>query len=623
MELSQSECSVNNSDEGILLDLPTELLFHIISFLTARDRAQLRRTSSRLQSVIETPSLWRMFVWPYYHTGDEGCVNNVLKLCGQHVKRVSFPNRVALPSRLVKMLGYCSNAMELCLPTTKLDPEQLGRVIHMQKLDIQWDSDIKQLLEVVVGATNLKELTVRVQSDHSNVDSNNLHLRLWIRTESWLDYWMSHGCTPQNLNVVTELASFYIDGLSNSWININTKSTAGQTGHLEFYARLKFPLDLHPVLPEFQVDFGKGATLPYAKSISVGLHGLEKDVILAGGTCGGKLVHKASLGSVHFEDYHNHSVSHLESVIEFDVSHCDTIDLEQVAIACPNLQRLNLKQNVQCLRNIQGLHAITISCYNLQGLNLLGIPVTKVENQTQLWEILSDMKLTHLAVELCVLLPSTRNKQSLIGSFQKCSNLQALESKSLCSECTLRFVGNVTSVLSYFPSLIHCVLTVHDHQYTNALQEVLNSCKKLKYLLYTDDHPIRLLSLSLNLCLQQLFIASCNAEIPNAFLKVVSAHGGLVHVVLNVRSLTSDGIAILINDSPNLVTFHVIVNAAIHDNKGTMIATEEIETRLKLTFSQRRVFTSGSYRVARASTKLEDHIEIERHCNTNLFSLWI
>ena len=32
--------------------------------------------------------------------------------------------------------------------------------------------------------------------------------------------------------------------------------------------------------------------------------------------------------------------------------------LEQLAIACPNLQQLNLKENVNCLKSLQGLRAI-------------------------------------------------------------------------------------------------------------------------------------------------------------------------------------------------------------------------------------------------------------------------
>ena len=73
----------------------------------------------------------------------------------------------------------------------------------------------------------------------------------------------------------------------------------------------------------------------------------------------------------------------------------DSKHLEQLAVTCPNLQRLDVRNNKSCLNNLQGLQTITSSCHNLQGLNLLGIPVSEVEDQTQLWEILSDMKLTH------------------------------------------------------------------------------------------------------------------------------------------------------------------------------------------------------------------------------------
>jgi len=618
-KMESPNTSPNTGDESVLLDLPNELIAHIVSFLTARDKAQLQITSRRLRSVSETPSLWREFVWPYYHTGDEGCANNVLKVYGQHVKRLSFPNRISLPSRLLRFLGYCSNAVELSLPTTVLNPEQLGKCIHLQKLDIQWDGKIKQLLEVVGGTGNLKELIVRVtgslQSQYSNIDS-------FIRIGSWMNYWTSHGYVPQKLIIITELASPYVDRFKDSWKKLNAAPLNGETGHLELYTRLNYPLNLFTILPEFQVDFGKGATLPYVRSSSVGLQGLGKDVILSGSTCADKLVHKAVLVSRCFEDYHNHGINNLESVIDFDVSCCDTMELTQLAIACPNLQRLNLKKNLQCLRDLQGLRAISISCCNLQGLNLLGIPVTVVEDQTQLWEILSDMKLTHLAVELCVLLPSTTNKQFLIRSFQKCVCLQALESRLLCSECKLRFVDDIVSVLAHFPSLIHCVLTVHDHHYTKGVQEVLNSCKKLKYLQYTENHSVPLLSLTHNLCLQQLYITSHISEIPDAFLQAVSVHGGLVHVVLNVWSVSSDGLAVLIHNSPDLVTFHIVVDSALHDCKGTMVSMEQVETKLKRKFPLRRLFKSGSYIVARALTKLCDYMEVERQCNTDLCSLW-
>jgi len=137
--------------------------------LTTHDKAKIRNVSQRLRSVVdETPSLWKEFVWPCYHNGDEECVNNVLKVCGEHVQHLSFSHRHVTPSKLVKMLGHCSNVIELNLPTTKLDLEQLGKVVKLmtglQKLDTKWDDDIKQLLELV--NVDLKELTIRLQQQH-------------------------------------------------------------------------------------------------------------------------------------------------------------------------------------------------------------------------------------------------------------------------------------------------------------------------------------------------------------------------------------------------------------------------------------------------------------------------
>ena len=111
-------------------------------------------------------------------------------------------------------------------------------------------------------------------------------------------------------------------------------------------------------------------------------------------------------------------------VTHFDLVQCSSFcsgHLEQLAIACPNLQRLNLQDCYFCFDSLQGLQAIASHCHNLQGLNLLGILcVSKVEDQTRLWEILSNMKLTHLEVEYCVLRSKAANKEKLICLHQKC-----------------------------------------------------------------------------------------------------------------------------------------------------------------------------------------------------------
>ena len=40
----------------------------------------------------------------------------------------------------------------------------------------------------------------------------------------------------------------------------------------------------------------------------------------------------------------------------------------------------------------------------------------------------------------------------------------------------------------------------------------------------------------------------------------ISSHGGLVHVVMNVKLVTSEGITALVTNSPNLLTFHAFTD---------------------------------------------------------------
>ena len=72
-----------------ILRLPVELLVYIVSFLpTVRGKVKLRYVSRTLQVVSETPSLWSEFVWPLYDRREEHSVMNVLKTCGDYIKRL-------------------------------------------------------------------------------------------------------------------------------------------------------------------------------------------------------------------------------------------------------------------------------------------------------------------------------------------------------------------------------------------------------------------------------------------------------------------------------------------------------------------------------------------------------
>ena len=314
------------SDE--LLSLPTELLVHILSFLTsARDKVKLRYVSRRLRSVTDTPSLWREFMWPYYYGSDEGSVNNLLKVCGQHVKRLSFPHHVT-PSNFVEILKYCNGVVDLHLPTTKLNPKQLeATVLHMrqlQRMDVLWDNNLKQLLRL-----DLKELTVRVKLNQSSLSDASEFCR---STSSWVQYWASKRFVPSNLNlVVVELQYIYPslvmmeDALLTEWYKIKSSSPVGHTGCLKLYSTFKKTLAMNfaSVLPMFQLVYGQSSSLSFVSAGTCGLPGSDTNLfLLTDSTSNGRIVYqvisKLNIKNVD-KDYLN-KIDNLNFVTEFDVS---------------------------------------------------------------------------------------------------------------------------------------------------------------------------------------------------------------------------------------------------------------------------------------------------------------
>jgi len=552
------------------------------------------------------------------------------------VKRLSFPHHVTF-SKLVKMLGYCSNVTKLILPTTALNHDQLKDILsymmYIEKLDIEWNYDIKQLLEVV-GA-NLKEFTIRMCKVHV------FGGHVYSATEGWVNYWAIQKFVPQTLNIFISLFGYMFlkDYLLKCWVSSNSKSPPGFTGVVKLYRSVKAPLNLYPFLPAFQLEFGQSAAFPFAIMSSFQSDSASR-LLLSDRTHCGKVVCRAEvqLRNYYSIDQINCRNAGLKFVTEF-VNPFDrfcTKDLKRLAFTWPNLQRLDIRNNKSCLKSLRGLHAIANYCHNLQGLNLLGIPVTEVEDQTQLWEILSHMKLTHLAVHLCVLLPTVINIQKLTALFLKLTSLQALEIGNTtsglthcrcnndCGVCKSRFVGKNLSVLSHFPSLIHhtmCLTNlIIDHRSTS-LQDILTSCKELKCLKWSDHNPQTWKLLPSICCskLQQIFI-QCSMKLSDEFMRAVSCHGGLVHVALCVRSVTSEGIAVLVRNSPNLLTLHLGLNDYDNDSK---IKLEELEIRLKQESSYKLLFLTGSYLIDVGHCNSEFQIaQWEREYNTDLFSLW-
>ena len=171
--------------------------------------------------------------------------------------------------------------------------------------------------------------------------------------------------------------------------------------------------------------------------------------------------------------------------------------------------------------------------------------MSQVESCVLLWELLSSLKkLTHLAIDLCLLKTNDASRQKLISMFISCQSLKALEIccdyVNGCAECNA-----ADFLFSYFPSLTYC-RTCH-FEYS-ALAYAITNCHKLKYLYAMDLFQESALPLSKN-CLQQLYVYSLSLNLTDKFIKVLSTHGQLECVVLYVKSITINGLTTLINNS--------------------------------------------------------------------------
>jgi len=600
--------------------LPVELILFVISFLpTVRDKVRLRCVSRKLRSLCDTPSLWRHFEWPSYEDRacEESCVLSVLKSLGEQVKFLSFPDHVP-PSKLVKMLKNCYNVVQLNVPTTQLNLEQVRNVLHhmkyLKKLDIQWSRETWRLLKLTFN-TNLKELTVRVKMNIMGKNGNNQLVNTGpfvAPLYAWVKEWMYKKFVPQNITFVTSgFDSDYhilVSELFRVWLRLNRYSPSGHTGFLTFYTATS--LDVFPAFPDFQIEFGQTAVLPIVKASDFQVLGLDREwIYLTECIYRGNRVYKAAcMESCKELVVKRFDLPDFTSVVQFDFSGCRSLlsgHLEQVSITCPNLQQLGLQCNKRCLRKLRGLQSVANNCKQLNGLNL--VTIGDVENQLQFWETLSSMKLTHLAIDICLIEPAVLGvRDYLVELYRKFINLKAIELNSAlyCRTCN-SLKNKQFLLLPKFVSLEFCMIS---NVHPVALTGVISSCKSLKYFscsYISGELPSSVCSYSL----QEISISSCDVILTDAFMCAISAHGVLIHVVLDVKSVTCEGIAAVITNSPNLLSFHMFVDVDIEPD------LENFASVLKERFYNRKLFTMGSYKLVQGDQEEYEH-------NTKFLPLW-
>ena len=546
--------------------LPDEVLVRIVSLLPeSHDRVKLRYVSRRLQKISETPSLWHEVVWRNCSTCEEKRLHNVMKAFGIHIRQLSFFQHLIYPrtlpkvsqttiklmkiSEMAKILKYCSNLTHLSLPVLDYseslnDPDdQLWEAIQRMKclevLKVFCCSSYQPYLKLKMA---LRELTV--------------HTVIYDKDIKGFQNWMMNGFNPPNLNVTVLNGSIYSavrrlrEFLLDAWPNWNVQVPSGHTACLKLYISYKPPLNLFQNAPVFQLRYGETVSLPFVQASNLGT---DECFLLTDHSDSGKMIHKGRIYSrpsfMWYRDIHEDRrdiLQNISKLTELDLSNSN-LDFKQIIDACPQLQRLNLQNNTTL--RLEDLQMIATCCCNLQGLNLLGTLITDFNFFMKVWEILSSMKLTHLSMDASLYFGCLDDVQ-LAPLFKQCTKLQALELFATTDVFRIPINCNF-EMLFHFPSLEH--LKLSGRQHSICIQEILAACNALRCF-YCYCRELSQLSLSAHNNLQQLYISSRDTDLNDKFMDTVSAHGGLIHVVFLVHSMTVEGIITLINNSPNLLT---------------------------------------------------------------------
>ena len=583
-----------------LVELPIELLVYIFSLLpTSRDIVRLRYVSRKIRSISETSTLWKNFLWPWYDSREERSVNEVLKACGAHIKRLTFPGNFSAgmaPSTAMAFLQHCCNVTEITLDTC-LNGDEVQKVVKMkflQKLEICLIEPVP-IEPIVVACSKLEELVLKCEL--SSYDHDIL---------CCLDMWVNAGFKPPNLSVVNRgLEAINIIMSIQRWLQWNSQIPAGHTARFKLFCFDNLDdWNSSITFPEFQLEFGKNATYPLIEPRNFGLFGFGDDLLLlTNSTTNGKVIHQLKKPYIQSEEYslatsHLCNVTNLNFVTDFEASYCGLLSghLEQLSIACPNLERLNLAFNKSCLESLKGLRSIVNQCHNLQGLKLDGIHVTGIQNCLQFWELLSEIKMLNcLTVKTCTIEHFGKNdtcaQHSFLKLVQKFAYLEYLEltpkeiTNNQCLSCHYALDEAYPQLLAHFPVLIYCFVIGRPSN----VADIITNCKQLKYFICLVPSYANISRVAPNQYLQHLYVEAWCTDVSEVFMDSVSAHGKLERVFLYVRCVTVAGITALVQNSPKLYYCNIRFRQIL-DERNVEVAWYVFNDTLRNKFSHRKLF---------------------------------
>ena len=520
----------------LIVNLPTEILVKILLYLPIHDRMGVRHISQRFRNVAEIPLLWKEFI-VYSRGGHDrttysqvsrpclkpyqpllkpypmGIMANLLKVIGEHVRIVYVGRNLAAKIFMRVMDINWRNVTHLILHNIDYLSQIIQSMPHLQNLELnlhgyrtgRQDMRYKHTVEEVVRLLEIIEGKIR------KLDMFSYKLECVV--EGIQEFANKGHVLPSIINIfsIVKMTARNNDGTSDFpqvtpqhelfkfW---STSAFNLSPFEIGLYDTEPMPIRILPPVPVRKYKFGAAEATPTLIRLSDhGIVNLKDEIFHLSEYIDdhGMVSHAVTLdfGDCRslIEERHFYCTPHLHTVSYVDISYDKNVNsnhLQQLAVVCPNLQQLYLEGNVNCLEDLQGLHAIVNTCQNLKSLNLAGIPVSWVESYLLLWELLSSIKkLTYLAIELCVIFLYSLDNDVEQKLITMCKGFHSLLALDVCCEggryqlrhCSSCYSLNEDFLLVHFPSLTYCVMWNMDEFYVGYS---FPECRRLKYLRYID-----------------------------------------------------------------------------------------------------------------------------------------
>ena len=372
----------------------SEVLLLILRLLQPVDKLRLRLTCRRLYAPVSDPAAWPTVSFDYYCTANRKVLDTTLSLCLPGVRKVEINTRrmTKFPwVRFNKQISKCASTLT-----------------HLTLLGIC--PSPTQIITALAACSSLSHLTVELEELHriwfpalKSLKSFEVHLVTDTIAYSWFIVfvdWRDNKFFPRQFKIRGKQSSLYPIFRLLSGTNV---SDIYYVLLPDDHAQLQLMYQNGPAFLEVRVE-GPRYFIPVAHCSSI----TESPLLLVLSTpqSATRIMRHPS------EQLENRlCVDTPFSSIASTLAHLtlnDCIDvnyesLNEIAHHCPQLKTLSLDSCTNALDNLSGLENISEKYLGLERLSLIAVHGHGM-NCALFWSLLNNFrKLTHLAVEVCVL----------------------------------------------------------------------------------------------------------------------------------------------------------------------------------------------------------------------------